>query len=294
MDKRYLDPVGRFSANDFDIRHMVTRAEYEVMKYHYHDFYEIFILIQGQLTFVLEGRTYKMTPGNILLIHYQDLHRAIPQGTGLYERFYIYIEPNYFEKRSTTSTALNRCFTTINKRRSRILFTTLEDVALFLTRFIKLSNDNSFGNDILIECCLQEFLVFINTRLANQDEELESATISENSLIRKVMDYILENLDQSLFVEEIAQHFFISRAHLSREFKKATGFTLHGYINTHKLIHSKALLIQGKKAIDVYLQCGFSNYSHFNIAFKKMFKVTPKEFQKNYKVLDNPFNKPKS
>lgn len=274
----------KMSNSAFDIHHNCGDAANERSHYHYHDFYEIYILLKGHVEAIIEGRRYQLEPGNILLIHYQDLHQALLPSTGTYERMFIYVDSSFFKKYSTNKTKLDFCFNTINNRRSRIISTTLDETMQFTTKFAALLTENAYGTDILLNNLVLEFLIFINTRLLEQEEELNLVNVTDNKLIKEVVAHILKNLDKPLRVEEISEHFFISKAHLSREFKKFTGFTMHQYILTRKLIYSKELLLEGKKAVEVYTSCGFSNYTHFITTFKKLYGVTPKEFQKGKKV----------
>lgn len=263
----------------FDFHYGVSRVSEVETNYHYHDFYEVFLFIKGKVNFVIEGRQYDLQPGNILLIHYHDLHQAILYNAERYERFYIWIDPAFFEKNSTHKTKLDLCFSNLNGRRSRILNTTLADIEDFYPRLIELQQAQEFGSDIRIHNLLLELLIFINLCFIDQEEELWLKHVKENPLIRNVIDYVRINLNQKIKLDTLAAAFFVSKAHLSREFKKFTGFTLHAYILKTKLLYSKKLLLEGNSAKEVYHQCGFVNYSHFIKAFKAEFKITPKNFQ---------------
>lgn len=53
------------------------------------------------------------------------------------------------------------------------------------------------------------------------------------------------------------------------KFKSQTGYTLHKYIQQKRLAFSKSLIIKGHKITEIYLKCGFGDYSSFIRAFKK-------------------------
>jgi AraC-like DNA-binding protein len=79
-------------------------------------------------------------------------------------------------------------------------------------------------------------------------------------------------------MDELSRHFFISKYHLSREFKKHTGTTLYRYVVQKRLILAKGLILQGNPITAVYEQCGFGDYSNFFRAFKNEYGTTPQEF----------------
>ena len=61
---------------NFEYFHYVDRSATEI-DYHNHDFYEIYFFISGSVTYMIEGKTYKLRPGDILLIHNNELHKPV-------------------------------------------------------------------------------------------------------------------------------------------------------------------------------------------------------------------------
>ncbi len=71
-----------------------------------------------------------------------------------------------------------------------------------------------------------------------------------------------------------------SYPHLCRCFQKYLHQTPVEWINEQRLIHSTYLLLNTKQSIlEVSLECGFHNLSHFNHLFKDFFGVSPKVFR---------------
>lgn len=65
-----------------------------------------------------------------------------------------------------------------------------------------------------------------------------------------------------------------------REFKKATGQTLHGYIVKNKLELCQKYIAEGFPITEVYKLGGFGGYNHFFRAFRQEYGMTPKEYYK--------------
>lgn len=106
---------------------------------------------------------------------------------------------------------------------------------------------------------------------------------SPTKLVLDVTNYIQHHISETITVEAIAQHLFMSRPYLSRKFKKETGDTLTNFILKEKTAEAKRLLRYSDKpltAIGIYL--GFSSQSHFSRVFKKYTSMGPGEYREKY------------
>jgi AraC-like DNA-binding protein len=75
----------------------------------------------------------------------------------------------------------------------------------------------------------------------------------------------------------MAQAFGVSRNVLQKTFKEEFGYGIRDYRLMIRMERSKQLLSLGKDAKEVSITMHYSHPSAFNNAFKKYFKVTPKE-----------------
>lgn len=75
---------------------------------------------------------------------------------------------------------------------------------------------------------------------------------------------------------------FISKYHISREFKRQTGITVHQYIVKAKLDLCKRLLEKGYPMTEIYKICGLGNYNNLFRAFKREFGITPGEYVRQF------------
>ena len=60
---------------------------------HYHDFHKIVILLAGNTSYMIEGRSYDLLPGDMVLVRAGAMHRPLVHDSSLYERIIIYISP---------------------------------------------------------------------------------------------------------------------------------------------------------------------------------------------------------
>ena len=89
----------------------------------------------------------------------------------------------------------------------------------------------------------------------------------------KFFDY-----NENLSLDDLANKFFISKYHLSREFQRLVGTSVHRYIVQKRLVMAKQMLSSGKPSSEVYQNCGFGDYSNFYRAFKAEYQISPKDY----------------
>jgi len=108
----------------------------------------------------------------------------------------------------------------------------------------------------------------------------------EKDFIKKVIELIRNNIDnenlQSLFIEK---ELGISNSQLYRKTKQLFGFTPGDLIRTIRLKYAAELLRKNKLTVsEVCYQSGFNNRSYFYREFKKLYDLTPKNYQLKYKA----------
>lgn len=101
-----------------------------------------------------------------------------------------------------------------------------------------------------------------------------------NKVIHDVIAYIDQNYLAPISLTDLAEHFFLSKEHLSRLFKKETGQNLFSYIMYLKLTESKRLLKTTDMTLDdIAFHLGFSNGNYFSKVFKKNCNLSPSEYR---------------
>ena len=98
--------------------------------------------------------------------------------------------------------------------------------------------------------------------------------------LRRVVDYMVEHLDQPIGLADLAGVACVSTFHFSRRFRAKTGLPPHRYLAELRIERAKTLLLRGELSLaEVALACGFSDQSNFGRAFRKACGSTPAAFQ---------------
>lgn len=98
--------------------------------------------------------------------------------------------------------------------------------------------------------------------------------------IEKAIEYIKCHYREDLTLNSVAEHVFLSREYLSRQFKKEVGVNFSEYLMRLRLQEAKRLLQNtAMKTGEVAGHVGIPNVSYFTVAFKKQYGITPREMR---------------
>lgn len=99
-------------------------------------------------------------------------------------------------------------------------------------------------------------------------------------LVESLSEWIEQNLDKRIVIDDIAERAGYSKWYLQRLFKEVTGDNLASYVRRRRLMRAAAELKRtDKKIMDITLQYGFDSQQTFTRAFKRRFGTSPGLFR---------------
>ena len=153
--------------------------------------------------------------------------------------------------------------------------------------------DSYYTNDIITQKML--FLIVLNKILSLDNGTFMTTGDANIGNTSNIIRYMCEHLKENITAETVAQHFFISRSKLNKDFKQYTGISFHSLLTELKISRAKYLLIDGKTPIkEICSQIGVENETYFFAFFKKGTGLTPLQFAKNARTIppqSNSINK---
>ncbi len=94
--------------------------------------------------------------------------------------------------------------------------------------------------------------------------------------LRRVREFVRENLSRDLGLTEIAEVADLSPFHFARAFKQTMGLTPHQYLTRQRIEQAKQLLATTSlPLVEISLAAGFKNQSHFTTIFRRLTSMTP-------------------
>ena len=283
--------VGYLNDN-FKIFHIRDKKDIK-FEYHHHDFSKIVILIDGDLTYYIEGKAYILKPWDILFVNKNEIHKPVVNPDKYYERIVIWLNPDFMAKYAQGNNDLLKCFEVAIKNNYNLLrlnMKSIEVIKNLIQDIQNCNNSNEFGSEILKESLFVQLMVLMNRLFLNSDKNRDIEDIQYDKTIEGVLNYINSNLENDLSIDTIASEFFISKYYLMRKFKNQIGSSIHNYVVQKRLILARSLISDGLSMSSVCSRCGFNDYSSFVRAFKKVYGVSPSNYNPTIHNFENPLS----
>lgn len=238
---------------------------------HSHEHYEIYMFLEGDATYVVEEKSYSLEPNDIIVIRKHEMHRIYHNSPSKYRRCVLWVFPEFFTQNGCGG--YERAFTDFSPGSgNKISADLVRSCGLYdaFKRLEKYTEDFSATDTPIEKAIVTEILYLINTVTDF------SASDALKSPVKRVITYINNHYTECISLEELEKLFFISRYHLCRMFRRATGLTVHGYITNKRLNHACELRASGLSLSEAAELAGFSTYSAFYRAYISRYGESPK------------------
>lgn len=286
----------RENAQRFDTRQNMHNKEFEVFHYrepkpqavevHDHDFYEVYFLLNGDVSYWVEGKVYSLEPGDFLLINPSTLHRPIiSEESSVYERIVLWINKEYLENFKENDLSLNQCFESVNDNTNNLIRVSSPqnqaELTSLLAALVRENYSDEFYNNFCAKSIFMQFMIKLNRILLKKEASSKTAfELSQNDLVSNVLDYISDHYNEELSLQMLASKYYVSKYHLSHEFTKKVGSSVYRYIMLKRLTAARQMLFEHITPGEVCFKCGFKDYTSFFRAFKAEYGISPKDINK--------------
>lgn len=110
-----------------------------------------------------------------------------------------------------------------------------------------------------------------------RQEEIDAATAARETRVARVVRHLHGTYTEHIELGALADQFYVSRHHLSREFRRHTGTTVISYVNDLRVDQARRLLTESELPISRIAQdVGFTTVTHFNRVFRERTGTTPR------------------
>ncbi|MFE6167246.1 AraC family ligand binding domain-containing protein [Viridibacillus arvi] len=261
--KIYLDA-------DLDIEAYQFKGIMQKFPAHFHEYYVIGFIEEGQRYLVCKGKEYVINPGDLLLFNPYDTHSCEQIDGKTLDYRCINVKPEIMKKvmLGINGNEILPCF------KQNVLYDS-ELVSNLRELHLKISQEESeFKKEELFLYLLEELI-----QLYSDLTFLPPASETSDE-IKKVCKFLEENYKKTITLNDLSELTGWSKYHLLRSFTKQKGISPYCYLETIRVNHAKKLLEQGIEPIEVTFLTGFCDQSHLTKFFKRLVGLTPKQYMR--------------
>ena len=231
---------------------------------HFHDYYVIGFIEDGQRVLSCRNQEYALKKGNILLVNPGDNHACVQsdEGTLDYRGFNI-----------TKEVMLDLAEEVAGRRELPVFSKTVifdEEVTCYLHPLHELVMKGSceFGKE-------ETLLLLISLLIQRYGQPSPSCIPECPKEIEKACAFMEQHFADRIYLDQICRYAGLSKSTLLRAFTRSKGVTPYSYLENIRIGKAKKLLEQGVPPIEAAMQTGFSDQSHFTNYFNRFIGLAP-------------------
>lgn len=280
--EHFMKPTTYLSFEEFYINYTKSTTMQNMEVQHYHNSYEIFLLINGERYLFMKDDCYTLQRGDLVILTPFHIHYTESREIKFYER-YVMNFTAYSLLSLLTETESNLL---LKDLKSCVIHLTEEQTALAYDYFKKAGQASKTGG-FLSKKLLYTFvfqLLMMLKQLAPSQETINVQNIQPE--IATAIQYINANYEKNINLEHLADFVHLSKYHFCRLFHQTTGATFLNHLNTVRLTKVHHLLLHSNDSLkEIAEKTGFSSTAHMTRIFKNTYHIAPREFLKMQRLL---------
>lgn len=230
---------------------------------HWHDFYEIELIISGSGSYIIDGVEQKIEKNMLFFMTPVNFHEVVTAGTQVFTLM--------FTGEICDRNILFRLSTVFNSNSVMLS----DDDAQYLSTIMHELNLASSEND-------DEYSFYLlNSILGKICRTCNTHKHGYMSKVQKAMLYVQNNFRNDMGLADVAADVGVTPSYMSSIFLKECGVNFKEYLSTIRYDYAKKLLEYSNMTItDICFESGFCDYANFERHFKERFSVSPTQYRK--------------
>lgn len=271
--------------NDFNPTILFTCKKKMVTdsQYHDHDFTEIAYILSGKGCYVVNGITYNVEAGDLIMCNPGVKHQNIV--TNMKEptvEFICGFTDFHFKNMPPNSVIL--------KDGGYILHTNAElrqEINKHCYEMIAENDANKPGKCFMLKARLMQILLLVVREVYDVNPEYTKGynfeSYNKSYAVKRIINYLNENYEHKISLEQIAHNMYLSPVYISKIFKEETGESPINYLIKIRLEKARDILTHSdsRSIKNIANSVGYDDVYHFSKLFKKYYGVAPLYFKRS-------------
>ncbi len=235
---------------------------------HWHEFYEIELIISGSGSYIIDGVERKIEKNMLFFMTPVNFHRVVTTGSKVITLMFMgeVCDKNMLFR---LSTVFNTDSVALSDTDAKYLAAIMHELNIASSE-----NDDEYSfhllNSVLGKIC----------RLTNSHEH------GHLSKVQTAMLFIRNNFRNDIGLEDVAKAAGVTPSYMSSIFRRDCGVNFKDYLIGIRYDYAKKMLeFSDMTVTDICYESGFNDYANFERNFKLKFGVAPREYRKRKIIL---------
>ncbi|WP_076999931.1 AraC family transcriptional regulator [Variovorax sp. KK3] len=267
------------------VRYVSHGTPSPLIRWHYHDDYEIHLVVATSGKMFVGDYIGTFEPGNLVMTGPKLPHNWIstnapPEGVALRDHCIVF-DRSPIERASALISELGEVLPLLDRCAQGIEFFGMSECAAEYFARIRASKDlarlSVFLDFLSVLGQWKEFRLLSNPWVDTADDPASMTQIDS------IVGYMNEHYSDALTMPRVAKHFDISRSHFSRIFHRRTGNTFSSFLTQLRISRACQLLVKSQDPVSaICYDVGFNNVANFNRRFRDVKGMTPTAFRRKF------------
>jgi AraC-like DNA-binding protein len=237
---------------------------------HWHDYYELGHVLDGEATHVVNGVPHAVAPGSTFLLSPADFHSFEPAGDRPVRMLNAVVHPELVERTLEAvlpDDDLDLPWTVAAS----------PDLADAVRRVCDEVEERARGWEVIVESSIRSLLVTLARASAGSVPAPEgTAGAGPSAHVRRALRYVERHFREPLTLTQVASVAHLSPHWFSEQFRRATGDSFQSYLKRRRLQFARALLESTDLGVtEVGRAAGFADPSYFARAYRSHYGGPP-------------------
>jgi AraC-like DNA-binding protein len=277
-DKMQLDPAYPFTFS----KQILKKSDNCEDSFHWHSYFEITYVECGRGHYLVNGKKYSMSAGDIIIFNNVEPHGWIVEEEDML--VYVTVFATEFISDHVNSLGYEYLKPLIERGSNFKNKIDKEDLITgqLITCIQEISKEwesKEQGYRLMIKSDVLRMLTLLFRYYQNTDSQKESLLDKNNAMkrLQEVFIYMEHHYSDKILLEDMAKSVFMSPNYFSAYFRKVTGYSFSEYLSILRILNVKERMKTSDKSItEIAVDCGFNNMSNFYRQYKKVTGSTPR------------------
>lgn len=249
---------------------------------HTHDFLELTYILSGKGKYIIEGKEYVLTSGDLLIgnpgLHHQ--YKVMDEKEAPVE-VYVGVSDLHFQDMPRDAILLPD---------NQPILHCQSELRQELNQLCHLMGaeyqTQRSGRYFMLRAYLMQMLLLVMREIRGEKKEEQKGYIFESNnksyIVKKIISYLNENYASHISLDQIAHNMYLSPVYISKLFKEETGESPINYLIQIRLEKAKDILLTDNcgSIKNVAKAVGYEDVYYFSKLFKKYYGIAPAYFKK--------------